>query len=258
MIDIHNHLLPNLDDGAQNFEESVQLAQKLVEEGVTHAIVTPHHMNGRYVNPAANINERTIQFQEYLEQAQVPLQVFPGQEVRIHSHLVETIREGDIQFLDENNRYLLLEFPTAEVPAYTEDLVYDLKLLGITPIIAHPERNHAIQKDPDILLDLINQGCLSQITAASLAGVFGSDIQTQSLEMLDHHLAHLVASDMHDLDFRRAYLKEAFSFLEEEMGQERMIQIQNCAECIVNGKKVETPLPETIRKKKKRRWFGLF
>lgn len=258
MIDIHNHLLPNLDDGAQNFEESVQLALKLVEEGVTHAIVTPHHLNGRYVNPAGNINELTPQLQEYLDQAQVPLQVSPGQEVRIHSHLIESIREGDIQFLDENNRYLLLEFPTAQVPGYTEDLIGDLKHLDVTPIIAHPERNRAIQKDPDILFDLINQGCLSQVTAASLAGVFGSEIQTQSLEMLEHGLAHLVASDMHDLDFRQAYLKEAFSFLEEEMGQERVFQIQNCAEHIVKGEKIETPAPQVMHKKKKRRWFGLF
>lgn len=257
MIDLHNHLLPNLDDGAQNFEESVQLALKLVDEGVTHAIVTPHHMNGRYVNPAGKINKLTAQFQEHLDQAQVPLQVFPGQEVRIHSHLIESIREGDIQFLDKNKSYLLLEFPTAHIPDYTEDVIYDLKHLGITPIIAHPERNHAIQKNPHLLFDLINQGCMSQVTAASLAGVFGSDVKKQSLEMLDHHLAHLVASDMHDLDFRQAYLQEAFIVLEEEMGRDCVLQIQNYAKHIINGDKIEALPAQAIFKKKRRRWFGL-
>lgn len=255
---MHNHLLPNLDDGAQSFEESVELALKLVDEGVTHAIVTPHHMNGRYVNPAEKISKLTVQFQEHLDQAQVPLQVFPGQEIRVHSHLIESIREGDIQFLDESKRYLLLEFPTPHIPSYTEDLIYDLKHLGITPIIAHPERNHAIQKDPNLLFDLINQGCLSQVTAASLAGVFGSDVKKQSLEMLDHHLAHLVASDMHDLSFRQAYLKEALVVLEKEMGHDRVLQIQSYAKYVIKGEKIDAPLAQAIPKKKRRRWFRLF
>ena len=258
MIDLHNHLLPNLDDGSQSFEESLQLALKLVEEGVTQAVVTPHHMNGKYVNPAGKINQVTAQFQDYLDQAEVPLQVFPGQEVRIHAHLIESIREGEIQFLDREKHYLLLEFPTAHIPDYTEDVIYDLKHLGVTPIIAHPERNHAIQKDPRLLFDLINQGCLSQVTAASLAGVFGSDVKKQALEMLDHHLAHLVASDMHDLGFRQAYLEEAFTFLEKELGPDRVRQIQEYARQVINGVKIKAPSAQVLPQKKRRRWFRLF
>lgn len=257
MIEFHNHLIPGVDDGAQNIEESIALAKALVEEGVTHTVVTPHHLNRKYTNYAEDIRRQTEELQEALDGANVPLQVFPGQEVRIHETLIDSIDRGEIQFLDENGQYMLLEFPTTSIPTYTEDLLYELKHRGIIPIIAHPERNHIIQEEPNRLYRMIGMGALSQVTAASVAGIFGKDIQEQSLDFLDKNLAHFMGSDMHDLGYRRAYIQDAHKVIAKELGNDFIDVLQLHTKHVINGERFKAKRPEQVEEKK-RGFFGFF
>ena len=128
----------------------MKLAQDAVADGMTHALCTPHTLNGRYTNHKQDVIKLTEEFQDRLDQAGIPLIVFPGQEVRLSGGLIEASDNDDILFCDEDGQYMLLELPSNEVPHYTKNMVYELTSRGITPIIVHPERNREILADPSV------------------------------------------------------------------------------------------------------------
>ncbi|MPQ36082.1 tyrosine-protein phosphatase, partial [Limosilactobacillus fermentum] len=151
LIDLHCHLLPGLDDGSPSMETSLKLAQEAVADGVSHCLLTPHHLNGHYVNHKQDVIRATVAFQEALEEAQIPLTVFPGQEVRVSDRVLPALEADDLLYVDEEGRYLLLEMPSGGVPTFARQLVFELLQHGVTPVIVHPERNAAILDDPSIL-----------------------------------------------------------------------------------------------------------
>lgn len=195
MIDLHSHLLPNIDDGSKSLRASLRMANEAVENGIEAALMTPHHMNGHYVNHKADVIQLTSQFQEHLDKENIPLQVFPSQEVRINGGLIEALDNDDILFADEGNRYLLLEFPDDDVPTYSEDMIFKIMQRGISIQIAHPERNTKIMSDPDILYSLIEKGAVAQVTASSYVGSFGKKVQKFAESIIAHNLAHVFVSD---------------------------------------------------------------
>ena len=155
--------LPGIDDGSKDWETSIKLARDAVKDGVTHAVCTPHTLNGKYLNHKDDVIWLTENFQDMLDEAKIPLTVFPGQEVRISGDLPDALDNDDILFLDEEGQYMLLEFPSDDVPTYAKDMIFSIQQRGITPIIVHPERNSRILKEPHILQELIEQGCLVQL-----------------------------------------------------------------------------------------------
>ena len=256
IIDLHSHLLPGIDDGAKDLTHALELARKAESEGITHLLVTPHYKNGQYTNMASDIVKSTEALQDAIDKAGINLTIFPGQEVRIHDDLLDSIRDNDVQFLDLNNRYLLLEFPTPYIPDYTETLIYELVHRGITPIIAHPERNHVIKENPNKMLSFIDQGCLGQVTAASYMGVFGEELAQISKDMIAHDLVHVISSDAHGIGLRDFYMKDAYEKLENEFGSSKVKQLTERAKAIVNGEEITDVEASPIEKNK--RFFGLF
>lgn len=180
MVDLHCHLLPGIDDGSKSMEVSLRLAREATANGVTHALLTPHHMNGHYVNHKVDVIRQTKEFQEQLKRHDIPLTVFPGQEVRINGNLLDALNQDDILFADTGNRYLMLEFPDDDVPHYTNQMIFGLQQRGIVPVIVHPERNTKIMAQPDLIYQLLEKGCLSQITASSYVGTFGKKVENFS------------------------------------------------------------------------------
>jgi len=256
MIDLHCHLLPGIDDGAANLEISLRLAREAVADGVDYALLTPHHMNGVYVNHRADVIKRTKQFQDELTKHDIKLTVFPGQEVRINGDLLTALDQNDILFADESNHYLMLEFPDDDVPTYTDKMIYDLQQRGIIPVIVHPERNTKIMKQPDILLDLLQKGCLSQLTASSYVGTFGKQVETFCQQLLAAGQGYVFSSDAHNLPGRKYQMREAFDKLRKEFGTDVADTFEGNAKAIINGDVVLTHSMEPVVKKKK--WFGLF
>jgi protein-tyrosine phosphatase len=257
MIDLHCHLLPGVDDGAASLDISLDLARQAVENGITHALLTPHHMNGVYLNHRKNVIEQTASFQKQLKQNGIALTVFPGQEVRINGDLLSALNQNDILFADELGTYLMLEFPDDDVPAYTNDMIYQLQQRGILPVIVHPERNTKIMKHPNILYELLEKGCLSQITASSYVGTFGKKVELFSHQLIEAGQGYLFASDAHNLPGRKYEMREAFNKLQMEFGNELAKEFDENAKLIINGDPV-TPHQLQIVKVKRRKRFGLF
>ena len=255
MVDLHCHLLPGIDDGSKNMDISLRLAHEAVENGVTHALLTPHHMNGRFVNHKQDVIQLTDQFRQQLASHNIPLTVFPGQEVRINGGLIEALDKDDILFADEGNRYLMLEFPDDDVPHYTSQMIFKLQQRGITPVIVHPERNTKIMAHPELLYELLQKGCLSQITASSYVGTFGKKVANFSQRLIANGQCYVFASDTHDLPGRKYEMCQAFEKLRSEFGHELAERYADNARSIINGEDVLNNDIHPLKKKKK---FWLF
>ncbi|MDD6432624.1 MAG: tyrosine protein phosphatase [Lactobacillaceae bacterium] len=255
MVDLHCHLLPGIDDGSKSMKISLRLAREATENGVTHALLTPHHMNGRYVNHKQDVIRQTEEFQEQLREHNIPLTVFPGQEVRINGHLLDALDKDDLLFADTGNRYLMLEFPDDDVPHYTNQMIFDLQQRGITPVIVHPERNTKIMAEPDLIYQLLQKGCLSQITASSYVGTFGKKVEKFSCQLIEAGQGYVFASDAHDLPGRKYEMRQAFDKMQHEFGHRLAEQYQRNARLIINGESISLNDLRTIKKRKKRFWL---
>lgn len=253
IVDLHCHLLPGIDDGSPDLEHSLQLAQDAVAEGITHILATPHHLDGDYVNHKADVIQHVNAFQAELDKQKIPLTIFPGQEVHINGDLLE--RYADLLGVDEAKHYMLIEFPHGSVPAYAQRLFFELRKQGTTPIIVHPERNHELQENMNMLYDFIADGALAQLTATSYIGGFGPKVQQISEQFVTHGLVQLFASDAHALKGRKFALREAFLTLRAQHDQAKVDQFEQNAEDLLNGLPVMAKGYSRIAEKRKKRFF---
>lgn len=248
MIDLHCHLLPGVDDGAQTIDDSLALAKKAVSQGISHILCTPHHNNHRYDNPSAKVISAVAELQAVLDQENIPLTVYEGQEVHLTGELLEDFDAGNLLCTDLSNRYLLVEFPSQDVPAYTEMVFLGLLTRKVTPIIVHPERNRVFMEEPNKLLPFLEMGCLTQLTAPSYVGVFGKKIQKVAKQMVKHNLVQMVASDAHNLKTRTFYLKEAYEQIEKDFGKEKLEALKKVTRHVINGDEAVVAEPREVKK----------
>lgn len=247
MIDLHSHILPGVDDGAQTLEDSLEMARKAISQGITHLMCTPHHNNGKYNNPADKIIQEVAKLQGELDKRGLDLTLLEGQEVRLTEFLLTAIQRDEILFTDLDNTYLLIEFPTNEVPIYAEQVFYQLLNRGQVPVIVHPERNAVFREEPNRLVSFLEMGTLTQLTAPSIVGIFGSDIQQTARQMLEHNMLYMVASDAHNLRHRTFLMKEAYKEIEKIGGKEMVEAMQQMAKDLVNGDSVVRPKYQVIK-----------
>lgn len=224
MIDTHLHILPGVDDGPETLEQSLALAAALVQEGVEAAIATPHYNDEFPRRSAAEIRERVWSLQRSLDQRGVPLRLLPGHEALIKPGLVDDIRAGRLSTLN-GSRYLLLELWNTGWLPETERVIFELRVLGVTPVLAHPERYRVFQKEPQRLAALLRQGILTQITASSLVGMQGRTAQRAAETLLKMGLVHCIASDAHGLHKRPPALLEGLRRAARLIGPARTRQL---------------------------------
>lgn len=247
MIDLHSHILPGVDDGAQTLEDSLEMAKKAISQGITHLMCTPHHNNGKYNNPADKIIQDVAALQNELDQRGLDLTLLEGQEVRLTEFLLTAIKREEILFTDLDNTYLLIEFPTNEIPIYAEQVFYHLLNQGQVPVIVHPERNAIFREEPNRLIPFLEMGTLTQLTAPSIVGIFGSEIQKTAKQMLEHNMLYMVASDAHNLRHRTFLMKEAYEEIQKIGGREMVLAMQQMAKDLVNGDSVVRPKYQAMK-----------
>ncbi|MED3652382.1 tyrosine-protein phosphatase [Heyndrickxia sporothermodurans] len=255
MIDIHCHILPGIDDGAQNVTDSIAMAKKAVSEGIHTIIATPHHKNGKYNNRKVEIIDQVKELNKELKKAEIELTILPGQENRIFGEIIQDYHEGEILTLTGQSNYLFIEFPSGHVPRYSKQLLYDIQLQGLTPIIVHPERNSELIENPNQLYEFVKNGAATQITAASLTGHFGKKIKKFTEQLIEANLTHFIASDAHNVTNRSFKMNEALDVIEQKYGVNSVYYFTENADLLVDGKHIIRDVPEPIKTKK---FFGLF
>ncbi len=204
MIDLHCHMLPGIDDGAETLAQALDLARCAVANGIQETVVTPHIHPGRYENETASIQPVYAQLKAALEVHGIPLKLRMAAEVRICPELTIMITQGKIPFLGQWNgrNVLLLEFPHSHIPPGSDKLAQWLISRNILPMIAHPERNKGIMRDGAKLLPFVELGCLFQVTAGAVAGAFGPMAQECAQWLLEEGWVTALASDAHNLAHR--------------------------------------------------------
>ena len=255
MIDIHCHILPGIDDGAQTIEDSVLMAREAVSEGIHTIIATPHHKNNQYSNEKNSILTKVTDLNKHLESEGIPLTILPGQENRIYGEIIEDYLSGGKILPLAETSYLFIEFPSGSVPNYAERLFYELQTEGLIPIIVHPERNQEIIENPDLLYKFVNSGALTQVTAGSVCGYFGKNIKKFSRQLIEANLTHFIASDAHNVQNRSFKMVEAFEQVEKSYGMDMVYLFRENAELLVRGETVFKEMPEKVQRKK---FLGIF
>ena len=204
MIDLHCHLLPGIDDGPETLDEALALARLAVANGITEAWVTPHIHVGRWDNERAGIERAVAAHRLELERAGIALALGFAAEVRLAYEVVPLIEAEQVPFLGtlDGQRVMLLELPHSHVPVGSDKLVAWLLDRGIRPMIAHPERNKDIMRDPDKLRPFVEAGCLVQLTADAVAGEFGAVCEARAIEFLENGWVTVLATDAHDIATR--------------------------------------------------------
>ena len=223
MIDLHCHLLPGIDDGPATGAEALRLCRLAVADGITHAITTPHIHPGRWANTTQSIATACARLRRELHRREIPLQVGFAAEVRLTDAILHQVEGGEIPFYGDVDGFqvMLLEFPHGQIIPGSDKLVRWLLQRNIRPLIAHPERNRQVMKDPALLQPFIEAGCWLQLTAGSVLGDFGERALAVARQLLDDDVVTVLASDGHNSVARPPALAEAFDYVSEQYGPAR-------------------------------------
>jgi protein-tyrosine phosphatase len=217
MVDIHCHILPGLDDGSDSVETSLKMAEMAIADGVTHVIATPH-ANSEYEFAPELIRSRRDEIQSCLGDR---LTIATGCDFHLSIENLGALRSDPRRFTLNQGDYLLVEFANFAIPASMDQALHQLQLLGLHPIITHPERNPLIRSQWDRLWDWLHQGCYVQVTAQSITGGFGGRAQQAADLLLERNAVHFIASDAHNLTTRPLKLKPVYDTLVKSEGEMR-------------------------------------
>ncbi|MBV7576689.1 capsular biosynthesis protein [Pseudomonas sp. PDM32] len=223
MIDLHNHMLPGLDDGSIDLEGALDLARMAVADGIKTIVCTPHMHPGRHDNSVSGIQAACARMKVALFEADIALRIAAAAEVRFGDHLPAAIESQSLPFMGEweGRRVVLLEFPHGQIPYAAEHLIDWLLAHGIVAMIAHPERNKAVMRNPAKLRPFVARGCLLQVTGASLTGYFGQQVQSVARDLLEQGVVHVLASDGHNVRHRPAVLAQAHQCAAQLIGDRK-------------------------------------
>jgi protein-tyrosine phosphatase len=247
VIDLHSHVLPGLDDGAADLDEALAICRAASDDGIEVLAATPHVRAHDYPTTAEQMEAA---FASLAAAAEGILRLVPGGELDLEE-LRRPVEELRRFALAGNPRYLLVETPYLGWPLEIGDRFFELRASGITPVLAHPERNADVQQRPELLEPLVSTGTLVQVTAGSVDGRLGRRARSAVAALLERELVHLIASDGHAPSVRAIGMRAAAESLgDEELARWLTVDVPRA---IVD----DTRLPERPALNKKRR-FGLF
>lgn len=235
MIDIHCHLLPEVDDGPKSWDAAVEMCRIAANDGITHAVATPH-ANDRYAYDRVHLSSLLAQLQEKVGPA---LRLSLGCDLHLSYENLERVLDQPHSYTIGETNYLLVELSNFSVPIQLTGCFVRLGDRGLTPILTHPERNPILQQSPQRILEWAEQGCLMQVTASALTGYWGERSEIIARWLLERSAVHILASDAHDAKRRVPILSKARDVAEEIVGPEyAQALVEDNPGAIVNGQPI--------------------
>jgi protein-tyrosine phosphatase len=255
VLDLHTHILPGVDDGPSTMEESVEMARLAYEDGTRTIVATPHNRDVTERSSLSDVRDLADRFIQELHAQSIPLRVLLGMENHLEMDTAEQVDNG-LATPIEGTHYILIELPFEFYPFYGEEVLFKLQIMGLHPIVVHPERNLAIQDNAEILAKLVQKGALAQLTASSITGIFGKESQRSSKELLQKNLVHIIASDCHTAwGTRKPLLSSGTAAAAKIVGKEVAIHmVESIPEAILQDRKPEL---DELLKVSGRRWWSL-
>lgn len=255
MIDIHAHLLPGVDDGPSSWEEVLDMVKVAKNEGIRAMVATSHMMSqGTFNNTRDELLPLVDELRSRIQEAGLDMGIHAGGEVYMTPDVGLRYERGELLTYCDAGHYMLVEMPSGEIPRYALDVLFDLKVMGVTPIVAHPERNHDVMEKPSRAAALVEQGALLQVNASSLSG---GRVRQAAQYLIEHGLVHFLATDAHGVFSRRPRLRKFVELVESWVGEEaveRMVKVNPAA--VLAGETVETSMPVVQKRTGPVAWFG--
>ncbi len=256
MYDIHSHIIFGVDDGAESIQESLEMAKQAAADGVDAIIATPHYIEGLYVNEYEDNFNKLNMIKKEIEKTGINISIYLGNEAHITPELPKLIKSKKIATLN-NSRYLLIELPFHDIPIYTEKVIFDLEIEGYKVVLAHPERNERIIKDPNILYRLIKLGAYAQMNISSIDGKYGKRAEKTSLLMLQHHMVHFIGTDNHSCQKLGTSMKALLNILSYYYKDKVDDLMYNNPHKIITNELIRINEPEKIENRFFERLFGV-
>lgn len=231
MIDIHCHILPAVDDGPEELEESIEMAAIAARDGIKTVVATPHLIDAGTPRPE-RIAELVDELNSALAERGIGVQVLPGADVQAH------VEPSELKKRTINGKnYVLIEFPHTHLPMNAQATVFAICASGLKPIVTHPERNMSVIRDPARLFELSEAGLLVQITAESLTGAFGVDVRECAVHLLRKGAVNFIATDAHSAQRRKPVLSEGLRVAEKLLGaRQAAALVSTNPEAVINGR----------------------
>lgn len=260
MIDFHTHILPNVDDGAKTIDDTYKLLEEAKKAGFDSVISTSHYMEEYY---EVNVETREKLIQEIsneISNRNIDLKLYLGNEIYITENIVNLLKEKKATTINDT-KYVLFEFPLNIKPMNMFDIIYDMLEYKVVPILAHPERYSFIQKEPDIVYDLIEAGALMQVNYGSILGMYGESARFIARKLFENDMVHFLGSDIHRVNSIYPKVPEALSRIKEIIGEDKLeelttinpgLVLENKSLDIYEPSKIKLSLTEKIKLKMKK------
>ena len=250
MVDFHTHILPGIDDGSRNIEETITLLKEAEENGFDKIILTPHYLENTYEE-----NEEIRSFLlEKVKQCvpQSKLELYLASEIYVTYNMIELLKEKQASTINKT-RYVLFELPMNRKISNLNSVVYGLLENKYIPVIAHPERYKYVQEDPNMLIDLINLGVLFQANFGSLIGIYGNEAKKTVKLLLKSNMIHFMGSDVHMANTIYPQMNRIMKELNKVISEDKIQEITELnPNLVLQNKEIPTEEPQKIKK------FGLF
>jgi len=233
MIDIHCHILPGVDDGSRSWEMTLEMCRLAIRDGISHLVATPH-ANETYVYSRDRVRDLVFELDHKVGDE---LAIGIGCDFHMSFENIEDAIAHPQRYTIASGRYLLVELSEYGIPPQIGESFRRLQGVGIIPIITHPERNNILQRRPERVLEFVDAGCLVQVTASAVTGLWGETARRISMWLLENDAVHVLASDAHDDRYRKPILSEARDAVSRRFGADlaRELVLDN-PEAIVNGR----------------------
>lgn len=258
MIDLHCHILPAFDDGPSAMEEAIDMCRAAAADGVKTIVATPHFKPGTHTFTAPEIDSAIDRLTAEVNKQGIDICILAGAEVAVNPEMTDHIISGGYLTINQG-RYFLAEFPLLSVPAGWDAFLATFIQRGLTPIIAHPERNPWFTRHPEALAKAVQHGVLIQISAMSLTGEFGIEARDICVYLLRQNLVHAIASDGHSADFRPPLISESVRLAADVVGQETAVAlVTTIPRAIIESRAIPFMEPAPFGfpiKAQKRSWF---
>ena len=251
MIDIHCHILPDIDDGASDLDEALEMARIAQSEGIRKIVNTSHfHPKFKY-KMGEELLDEVNRFNVALKANNIDIEVLLGNEIYYTDEIIEQLQDLNFYTLN-NSRYILIELPPTNFPKDLCNIVYELKEKNYIPVFAHVERYREVQENPELIYEVINAGAIIQVNSHSILGKSGKELQKVCNTLLNRNMVHVVGTDAHSSKRRTPIFLDAYKYVSEkyskEMADDLFIKNNNA---IINNEALNLPKPYKEEQKKK-------
>ncbi|MGG7058156.1 tyrosine-protein phosphatase [Clostridium tertium] len=238
MVDLHSHLIWNIDDGSKSREMTVNMLRQAVEGGTSKLVLTPHYFPGYYEVPINEVREKAKEVSLLAKDNGVHIEIYCGQEVYFNEKMLEYFENKLIGTINES-RYMLIEFNMRDFSIKEViDVLYEIQLKGIVPVIAHPERYHIFIKKPSLINEFIKEGFLFQLNIGSITGDFGKDVKKIAEIFLKNKIYSFFGSDAHRDEKRNPNMRVGIEAL-KTMDNNYFNYLKSSGEELINNEEIK-------------------